>query len=78
MSHYVFDNDSEIKRSRYKPIFKAVDLSVDYIKKHLHESICISDIATVVNLSESRYEALREAMIKAFENKFPSKSRFEK
>ena len=54
MSRYVFDNDSEIKRSRYKPIFKAVDLSVDYIKKHLHESICISDIATVVNLSESR------------------------
>lgn len=36
--------------------------------------MCVND----VHLSESKYQALREAMIEAFEHKFPSKSRFEK
>ena len=46
----------------------------DYIMKPSSNLMCVND----VNLSEERYEALREAMIRAFEKKFPSKSRFEK
>ena len=36
--------------------------------------LCVND----VRLSDERYEELREAMINAFEEKFPNKSRFEK
>jgi hypothetical protein len=36
--------------------------------------LCVND----VRLSEERYEVLRSAMIDAFEEKFPLKSRFEK
>lgn len=46
----------------------------DYIMNPSRNLMCVND----VNLSESRYETLREAMIRAFEQKFPSKSRFEK
>lgn len=36
--------------------------------------MCVND----VHLSEDKYQALRTAMIEAFEQKFPAKSRFEK
>lgn len=54
LSNYVFDNESDIKRNRYRPIFKKVNLIINYIKKHYSENISVSDIANEVNLSESR------------------------
>ena len=46
----------------------------DYILNPSRNLMCVND----VNLKENRYEALRDAMHRAFEKKFPSKSRFEK
>ena len=45
-----------------------------YIMNPKYNLLCVND----VNLKEKRYELLREAMLKAFEQKFPNKSRFEK
>ena len=45
-----------------------------YIMNPTYNLLCVND----VNLKENRYELLREAMLKAFEQKFPNKSRFEK
>lgn len=44
-----------------------------YILNPSRKLMCVND----VHLSEKRYEALRTAMIDAFEKKFPLKSRFE-
>ena len=44
-----------------------------YILEPSRKLMCVND----VHLSERRYEALRTAMIEAFETKFPAKSRFE-
>ena len=46
----------------------------DYILNPDRNLLCVND----VRLSEKKYEALRTAMISAFEQKFPVKSRFEK
>lgn len=43
------------------------------IERPSRDIICIND----VNLSESRFEELREAVLNSFEKIFPSKSRFE-
>lgn len=45
-----------------------------YIQTPSRKLLCVND----VHLSENRYQALREAMLEAFEIKFPGKSRFEK
>jgi hypothetical protein len=45
-----------------------------YILSPTRKLLCVND----VHLGEKRYEALRSAMIDAFEHKFPKKSRFEK
>ena len=45
----------------------------DFLLKPTRNLVCIND----VHLSESRYEALRGAILDAFEAAFPEKSRFE-
>ncbi len=45
-----------------------------YIRRPSRKLLCVND----VHLSDRRYEALRCAMIEALEERFPSKSRFEK
>ena len=45
----------------------------NYILDPSKKLLCVND----VHLSEKRYELLREAMISAFEIRFPNKSRFE-
>lgn len=45
-----------------------------YILKPSKKLMCVND----VRLSDKKYEALRKAMIDAFEIKYPNKSRFEK
>ena len=54
LSLYVFDNESDVRRKRHKPIFQNVNLIMDYIMKHFAENITLSDIANKINLSESR------------------------
>ena len=46
----------------------------DFLAAPTRNLVCIND----VHLKESRYEALREAILSAFEDVFPHKSRFEK
>ena len=52
--------------------------SADAVRKFLlnptRDMVCIND----VHLSEKRYETLHAAILQAFEEKFPEKSRFEK
>ena len=45
-----------------------------FIMNPRRKIMCVND----VHLSENKYQALRIAMIEAFEEKFPTKSRFEK
>ena len=45
-----------------------------YILNPDRNLLCVND----VRLSESKYEALREAMLRAMQTRFPEKSRFEK
>ena len=58
--------------------FSAAVASADTLSDFLHnpttDLVCIND----VRLSESRFEALKSAVINAFESVFPLKSRFEK
>ena len=46
----------------------------EFLEKPTRNLVCIND----VRLSESRYEALRGAILDAFDATFPNKSRFEK
>ena len=45
----------------------------DFIVNPTHKLTCVND----VKLSEERYEELRSALIAAFEERFPNKSKFE-
>ena len=45
----------------------------DFITKPSHKLVCIND----VQLSEERYIELRKALLDAFEERFPQKSKYE-
>jgi hypothetical protein len=66
--------DEKISNKHFSVALASPEKLYDYILNPSCNLMCVND----VNLSESRYEALRESMIRAFEKKFPSKSRFEK
>ena len=66
--------DEKISNKHFSVALTTPEKLYDYIMNPSRNLMCVND----VNLSESRYEALREAMLNAFEHKFPSKSRFEK
>ena len=66
--------DEKISNKHFSVALTTPEKLYDYIMNPSRNLMCVND----VNLSESRYEALREAMQNAFEHKFPSKSRFEK
>ena len=66
--------DEKVSNKHFSVALASPEQLYDYIMNPSRNLMCVND----VNLSESRYEALREAMIKAFEQKFPVKSRFEK
>jgi hypothetical protein len=66
--------DEKISNKHFSVALASPEKLYDYILNPSCNLMCVND----VNLSESRYEALRESMIRAFETKFPSKSRFEK
>ena len=66
--------DEKISNKHFSVALTSPQKLYDYIMNPSRNLMCVND----VNLSESKYEALRDAMLKAFEQKFPSKSRFEK
>ena len=66
--------DEKISNKHFSVALASPDKLYDYILNPLRNLMCVND----VNLKENRYEALRDAMHRAFEKKFPSKSRFEK
>lgn len=45
----------------------------DFITKPTHKLVCIND----VQLSEARYQELRKALLAAFDERFPQKSKYE-
>ena len=66
--------NEKISNKHFSVALTAPDKLRSYILAPTRKLLCVND----VHLSESRYEALRTAMIDAFEKKFPEKSRFEK
>lgn len=66
--------DEKISNKHFSVALTSPAKLYDYILNPTHNLLCIND----VNLSEQRYSELREAVISAFEKKFPSKSRFER
>lgn len=66
--------DEKISNKHFSVALASPDKLYDYILNPSRNLMCVND----VNLKENRYEALRDAMHRAFEKKFPSKSRFEK
>ena len=66
--------DEKISNKHFSVALTSPSKLYGYIMNPSRKLMCVND----VRLSEKRYVALREAMITAFENKFPNKSRFEK
>ena len=66
--------DEKISNKHFSVALTSPSKLYGYIMNPSRKLMCVND----VRLSEKRYEALREAMITAFETKFPNKSRFEK
>jgi hypothetical protein len=75
---YLYYKGKAISRRLSKKHFSVALLSTSTIRKFiLHPTrklVCIND----VRLSAKRYEKLRQVIIKAFESRLPSPSRFEK
>ncbi len=66
--------DEKISNKHFSVALTTPDKLRSYILAPTRKLLCVND----VHLSEKRYEALRSAMIEAFDQKFPEKSRFEK
>ncbi len=66
--------NEKISNKHFSVALASPDKLRDFLLEPTSSLVCIND----VHLKENRYEALKEAMIRAFEQKFPSKSRFEK
>ena len=66
--------DEKISNKHFSVALASPEKLSSYILNPDRNLMCVND----VRLSESKYEKLRQAMIEAFEVRFPSKSRFEK
>lgn len=64
----------KISNKHFSVALASAESLKDFLMSPYRKLVCIND----VHLSEERYERLHDAIISAFENKFPSKSRFEK
>ena len=64
----------KISNKHFSVAIASPDSLREFLEKPTRNLVCIND----VRLSESRYEALRGAILDAFDAKFPNKSRFEK
>lgn len=75
---YMYFNDKIINEKISNRHFSVAVASPDkldaFLRSPSHKLVCIND----VHLSERRYEKLHNAILNAFEAKFPEKSRFEK
>ena len=65
---------SKVSNKHISVALASVDKLRKAILKPSGKMLCVND----VRLSDERYEELRSAMLSAFEEKFPEKSRFEK
>ena len=64
----------KISNKHFSVAIASADKLDSFLRKPYRNLVCIND----VRLSEKRYEMLHDAIIMAFESKFPDKSRFEK
>jgi hypothetical protein len=64
----------KISNKHFSVAVASPDSLREFLLKPTRNLVCIND----VHLSESRYEALRDAVLNAFESAFPQKSKFEK
>lgn len=65
--------DEKISNKHFSVAASSPDMLGSFLMNPTRKMVCIND----VHLSEKRYEALHDAVIDAFEAKFPVKSRFE-
>ena len=65
--------NEKISNKHYSVALTSPEKLSSFILAPTRKLMCVND----VRLSEERYQKLRSAMIEAFEQKFPSKSRFE-
>ena len=66
--------DEKISNKHFSVALTSPQKLESYILNPDRNLLCVND----VRLSESKYEALREAMLRAMQTRFPEKSRFEK
>jgi hypothetical protein len=66
--------NEKISNKHYSVAVTSPEKLKTFILSPTRNLMCVND----VRLSEERYLKLRTAMIEAFEQKFPQKSRFEK
>jgi hypothetical protein len=74
---YMYLKGRLVNKRLSKKHFSVGLVSVDKLRKFItkpsHKLVCIND----VRLSEERYTELRKALLEAFEERFPQKSKYE-
>ncbi len=63
-----------LSKKHFSVGISAMDKIINFIKNPTRKLVCIND----VKLSEERYAKLRTALLEAFEERFPTKSKYER